>query len=81
MKLRSTGGDIGFTVCAIGRPLVFPALSGNGDGAQRNTATMTAATEKTVELCGFTRIVIGQNILLLCLRNIILLPVRMLRED
>jgi hypothetical protein len=56
-EAESAGGDTGFTVCAIDDPLVFPVWSGDDEGAERNAATMTAATERAVELLGFIGVV------------------------
>ncbi len=41
------------TVCALDGRFAFPAWSGDDHGAKSNAATMTAATEKAVELRGF----------------------------
>lgn len=56
-EAESTGGDIGFAVCAIDGPLVFSAWSGDDQGAERNTAAITVATERAVELRRFMGVV------------------------
>src|SRR5512142_2490451 len=55
--VESAGTEVFLGICAIGRPLVFPARSGDDNRAERNTTAITAANEKAVELEDFIGVV------------------------